>query len=324
MTTRRPRFTRWLVVLVLLALGAETPAADRPEVGFRTEPGRLRIAAGSEPIATYVYRDPAISRPFFESLSAPGGVQVSRNNPPIEGQDPIDHPTFHPGLWLAFGDLDGADSWRLKARVEHEAFVEGPSGRPGEGEFTVRNRYLAADGGATICRETCRYSVLVRPTGYLLISVSDFRSDDHDFAFGDQEEMGFGVRVATPLIVKNGGRILNSDGLKDGKEVWGKPADWCDFSGTIDGRHAGVTLMTDPENFRPSWFHARDYGLLVANPFGRKAMTKGEPSRVVVKRGEPFRLGFAILLHASDGPRGPDLAAAYRDYLAWIAPRKPQ
>ena len=132
--------------------------------------------------------------------------------------------------------------------------------------------------------------------------------------FGDQEEMGFGVRVATPLSVKQGGRILNADGDRDERQVRGKPSDWCDYSGTTAGRLAGVTLMTDPGNFRRSWFHARDYGLLVANPFGRKALTKGPESRVTVKRGETFRMGFGVLLHASPDGKSPDLSAAYRDY----------
>ena len=32
-------------------------------------------------------------------------------------QDLDDHPTMHPGLWLAFGDINGADFWRNKGRV---------------------------------------------------------------------------------------------------------------------------------------------------------------------------------------------------------------
>jgi hypothetical protein len=67
--------------------------------------------------------------------------------------------------------------------------------------------------------------------------------------------------------------------------------------------------MPDAANFRPSWFHARDYGLFVANPFGRQAFRKGEPSRVEVKPGETFRLRFAVLLHSGEV----DLAAAYVD-----------
>ena len=145
---------------------------------------------------------------------------------------------------------------------------------------------------------------------------SEFRSNDADFTFGDQEEMGFGLRIATALSVKIGGRMLTSDGARDEKQVRGTQADWCDYSGTSGGRFAGITLMQSPKNVRKSWFHARDYGLLVANPFGRKALTKGLESLVIVKRGERFRLGFAVLLHTSPSPDGFDPSAAYRDYLA--------
>ena len=135
--------------------------------------------------------------------------------------------------------------------------------------------------------------------------------------------MGFGVRVATPLSVKQGGRILNAESDRDERGVRGKPSDWCDYSGTTAGRLAGITLMPDPRNFRRSWFHARDYGLLVANPFGRKALTKGPESRVTVKPGEPFQLVFGVLLHASPPGKSIDLAAAYRDYLEQIELLRP-
>jgi hypothetical protein len=124
--------------------------------------------------------------------------------------------------------------------------------------------------------------------------------------------MGLGVRVATPLTVKRGGQILNSDGRKNERQVWGKQADWCDYGGVIDGEPAGVTLMPDPKNFRRCWFHARDYGVLVANPFGRNAFTRGEKSKVVVRKGETFRLRFGVLVHSGET----DVAAAYKAWLA--------
>src|SRR4051794_25486478 len=55
-------------------------------------------------------------------------------------------------------------------------------------------------------------------------------------------------------------------------------------------------LMHGPRNVRRSRFHARDYGLLVANPFGRQEFTKREPSRVVVSRGETLKLRFGVLV----------------------------
>ena len=70
-------------------------------------------------------------------------------------------------------------------------------------------------------------------------------------------------------------------------------------------------LMPDPRNFRPSWFHARDYGLLVANPFGRQAFTKGEPSRVIVEKRQTLTLRYGVLIHDGDL----DHQAAYQDFL---------
>lgn len=81
-------------------------------------------------------------------------------------------------------------------------------------------------------------------------------------------------------------------------------------SGGIDGGRVGVTLMPHPENLRRSWFHARDYGLLVAEPFEREALRKGEKNRVVVKAGETPRFWFGVLVHRAR----PNLAAAYRDH----------
>ena len=288
--------------------------ADEPVVSFKEKPGQVEIVMGDEPLATYYYQDEKITRPHFAHLRAPGGVQVTRNHPPIDGKDETDHATLHPGLWLAFGDLSKADSWRNKAQVRHASFIDKPTGGAGTGSFAVRNEYLANDGTQIICQETCRYSFMSRPAGYLIVWNSEFKSADGDFVFGDQEEMGLGIRVATPLSVKKGGQITVSSGQKNEKQVRGKSAAWCNYSGNIDGRHLGITLMPHAGNFRPCWYHARDYGFVAANPFGRKALTKGEPSEVVVKKGESFRLRFGVLLHASSIDKPIDIAAAYNDY----------
>jgi hypothetical protein len=109
--------------------------------------------------------------------------------------------------------------------------------------------------------------------------------------------------------------MRDSQGRENGKGIWGKAAAWCDYSGAVDRRKIGMTVMCHPENVRPSWMHARDYGFIAANPFGRKAFTKGEPSKVVVTPGEKFRLRYGVLIHegALDDP--PDLEAAYETYL---------
>src|SRR5262249_15548468 len=136
-----------------------------------------------------------------------------------------------------------------------------------------------------------------------------------DMTFGDQEEMGLGIRMATPLSVPRGGKITNSDGLKNEAQAWGKAADWCAFGGSVDGHPVEVVLIPHPENFRRSWFHARDYGLLVANPFGRNAFTRGEKSQLLLKRGESVRLRFGVAFRTVSAASAGGDPAPYREYL---------
>ena len=291
-------------------------AEPAPAINFSAHPRMIVIKAGDQPLATYVYSDPDISRPYFKDLCAPGPLQLTRHHPPREGIDPADHPYYHPGLWLAFGDLSGADFWRNKARVEHVEFTQPPTASADRAAFTVRNRYLKE--GQTLCEEICQYTFLLRPAGYLILWDSTFQSNRSDFWFGDQEEMGLGVRLATPIMVKanKGGRILNNHGRINEKDTWGKQASWCDYSGPLQDAFAGVTIMPHPDNFRPCWWHTRNYGFMTANPFGRAAFRAGPPSKITVKKGQPFHLSYGILLHAHPSENHLNLPAAYQDYLS--------
>lgn len=321
----------FLLLVLLVGMGQRTavcnalePISSLPRISFQKEKARLQILVGGQPSATYVWKDPKIPRPYFCNIRVPGGPQVTRNHPLVRGKDLMDHPTYHPGLWLAFGDISGNDYWRNRARVRHEGFLVTPKGGAGHGTFAVRNAYLTRDGKGVVCREVCHFTVHIRPAGTLLVWDSRFTPAGKDrgknrIVFGDQEEMGLGVRMASSLtVVRKGGRILNSDGKKNEKQVWGKQALWCDYSGMREGQWVGVTLMPDPRNFRPSWFHARNYGLLLANPFGRNAFTRGKKSQVPVASSETLRLRFGVLIHASKDRTSPDLSRAYKDFLAII------
>jgi hypothetical protein len=301
----------FFVSLALVAAGMSGARAEDAStvVGFASTDESIKIEVGGRPFATYVFSHDEIRRPFFSDVFSPEGQRLTRNLPPIEGQDATDHPTMHPGIWLAFGDLGGVDFWRHEGVARHVEFVKPPRGGAAGGDFTVRNRYER--GEQLVCEEICSASVLVRPTGYLLLLDSTFTASDDAPGFGDQEEMGLGARVATPLTVPRGGRILNSAGGQNEREVWGQPADWCDYRGAIDGQPAGLLIMPDPRNFRRSWFHARDYGLLVANPFGQRAFTGGQASKVEIPSGGELRLRFGVLAYSG----AVDAAEAYQDFL---------
>jgi len=285
---------RQLSALFLSTLAVATATAQQPRLSFKHTDGQFAISVDNSPIATYVYKDDVILRPYFAHMKAPGGIQVTRNHPPKPG-DRDDHATMHPGIWLAFGDISGNDFWRNKAKVKHVRFLQAPTVEGNEGTFVQQKRYLMPDG-SVVCDEEFQTTIRVNNDGYLFLLESTFDSEK-DFYFGDQEEMGLGVRVATPISEVEGGQLTDATGRAGAKSIWSHSAAWCDYSGEVDGHRVGITIMTHPQNFRESWFHARNYGLLAANAFGRAAMKKGEPSKVVVKPGETLKLRYAVWIH---------------------------
>lgn len=289
-----------------------------PAVSFVRKPGAIAIRVAARPFATYVFADETITRPYFCNLHAPCGRQVTRPLP-MGNDDLQDHPQMHPGLWLAFGDLSGEDYWRLKAPVQHVEFVEQPRAAAGRGTFAVRNRYLTRRRDRIVCEEVCRFTILADETKTTILWDSTFTPVGEPIVFGDQEEMGLGVRLATPIAENTGkgGLLTNSEGATTAGNVWGQPAVWCDYSGEVDGRPVGITIAGHPQNVRTSWWHARDYGFMAANLFGRAAMKQGPPSRIQVPLGESFRLRYAVIVHEGRPGGDYDPAAAIESLSDW-------
>lgn len=293
------------------------PEAVKPSVAstskFVLDPkaDRLTMKYAEKPLAEFVFRDPKILRPYFANLHGPTGTKITRNHPPIPGKDATDHDTMHPGIWLGFGDISGVDFWRNRGRIQHVKFLTPPTATEDRISFATESELLTPDG-KPMGTMVNRFTLSQRPSGWLIVWDATFTVTERDLIFGDQEEMGFGARIASDCTEKNGGMLLNSHGVKSARATWGKPAAWCDYSGMKDGRRIGITLMPAPTNFRESWWHNRDYGVFVANPFGRQAMQQGAKSAVTVKKGESLRLVFGAMLH--DGADY-DPASEYKHFL---------
>ncbi|HUQ71487.1 MAG TPA: DUF6807 family protein [Planctomycetaceae bacterium] len=300
-----------LAIALCESLVASTVAAAEWSVARGDR--QLDLRRDGTVIAIFVTKDDAVRRPYYHSVQTSSGKPVTRHYPPREGIDRTDHPTMHPGLWLAFGELGGVDFWRNKGLVEFVEFTAPPTATADGVSFSARFRYR--DGDRIVCEETTRHTWRDTPRGVQLSWDSEFRATAPT-AFGDQEEMGLGVRLATPLNVAGGtGQIVNSAGLENEPGVWGKTADWCAYTGVEGDRRIGLALFPHPGNFRPAWFHARNYGLLVANPFGRKAFTKGETSRVEFGPMQPLRLRFGVLIVEAPASSPVDMARAFADYV---------
>ena len=311
--TNAPLLTVLMSIIIIIApnmLSGRTLVANEIEGGFdiQQQDSMLVINYGSKPVTEFVFKDEKILRPYFANFRLPGGHKATRNHPPNPAVDAVDHDTMHPGIWLGFGDINQEDFWRNKGRIEHVRFSTEPVISNGVLHFAEESRLLKANG-KKLADVRFDYQLNRRSGGFLLTWDAELRASEEDLVFGDQEEMGLGARLSTSLTEKAGGQIISSDGLKSAAETWGKQAAWCDYSGKIGEQVVGITIFPSPQNPHPCWWHNRDYGVFVANPFGKRAGHMD--GKLTVKKGESLKLKFHVVFH--EGPTMPDLAAIAKE-----------
>jgi hypothetical protein len=279
-------------IALLLSSALIIPEAVAFEVQEQSK--RLIITRDGKPVAHYIFQDDQVIRgPFFAHVHTPGGIHATRNHPPIKGTDETDHEFLHPGIWHGWGRVGGYDFWRNRNRIEHVEFIERPAVQDGALTFSVRNHFMGSDG--PILDQTVAHRIELVDGGYLLQMDLEFRPTGGPVVFEAHDEMGFGIRVATPLTVNNGGKLVDAGGNVNEPEVRGSTARWADYRGEIDGKQVGITAMPHPKNPNPAWYHARNYGVLTTNPFPRH-----KPSETVLQSGETLRLRFAAFVHEGE------------------------
>ncbi len=206
-----------------------------------------------------------------------------------------DHP-HHESLWYTHGDVNGISFWHLGKDAgtirQTQIGVDGDT-------ITTSNDWLSPDG-ERVCSDqrTMRFSSL--PGGARVIDFSvTIEASDGDLKFGDTKEGSMGIRTQPLLRTDKGADVTNSAGQK-GKAIWGKAAKWVNYQARIDGKPVGVAIFDSPTNPRhPSTWHARDYGLVAANPFGAhdfSGAAKGAGD-LTIKSGESVTFRYAFVFH---------------------------
>ena len=279
-------------------------------------PDRVTVTVDGKPFTAYVFA--GHRKPILFPVIGPGGAAMTRSWPLVEGVagEPHDHP-HHESIWFTHGDVNGADFWashpkaakpehRPANRIEHVelvACVGGPEAR-----IETRNKWVKADG-TVVCADSRTVRFAADGDARTIDYAVTIHADHGPVTFGDTKEGTFGLRVPTTLQTKdaNGssgaaGHILDSEGRHDAA-VWGKAARWVAYSGPVAGRTVGVAIGDHPANLRhPSHWHARDYGLVAANPFGLHDFTGAPPGSggYTLPAGKSLTFRYLVILHEGD------------------------
>jgi hypothetical protein len=333
------RFRVLLLTLVCsLALLAASVARAGESVEVKHHGSQVDVLIGGKPFTTY-YFDAKIAKPFMYPLRSAEGIIVTRGFPMVKNipGESKDHP-HHRGLYYTHGDINGVDFWseavfEEKAPVHvagktYQASERLPLGR------TVFTKLESVQGGADAGSLRARFN-LVGPDGKVLgeeTQAYTFRGDattrtiDCEFTIyalqtplkmGDTKEGTFGIRVVKALE-EPAVKMLNSEGAVGEKNIWGKRANWVDYSAKVEGKELGIAIFDNPSNPKhPTYWHARGYGLFAVNPFGERDFynDKSRDGSITIQPGGSLTFRYRVLIHDGDAgaAKVADAYAAYAD-----------
>jgi len=262
------------------------------------------IVVGGELLTTYYYKD-GDHKSYMWPILSEGGASVTRDWPMGEADKSKDHP-HHQSFWTSYGDVNGSDYWEFGERTGYQktnSIDFHASGAVGniDTKMTWQDK-----NHKPVIDEHRVYTFYNTPASNRIFDISITLTANHgEVKFGDTKEGGLaGVRMADALREKGGsGTITNSEGGVGAKQTWGKPAAWCDYSGTLKGvGKRGLTVMDHPSSFRyPTHWHVRDYGLMGANAFGYSYFyNKEKNGEHILKAGESISFNYRIYIHSGD------------------------
>jgi hypothetical protein len=312
-------------------------AAEPQEVTVTATKEAVEFRVGKELVTRY-HVAPTVVKPYFWPLNAPGEVPVTRGWPMEKGlpKETKDH-VHQKSAWFCHGDVipegitlktrsadknvKGVDFWSESKGHGVIACVKVGPAKAGKGTGSVGtlNEWRTPDGDKIL--DEVRTITLhdLGADGRLIVVDVDLHASVCPVTFGDTKEGSFGVRVNDQIAVsaKAGGEYVNAEGQKGERAIWGKKSPWCDYYGPIDGKVAGVAVFDDPNN-PPACWHARGYGLMAANPFGRSGSgfpdQQGKTDLIKLAKGDHLKLRYGILTHPGDTKQG-KVAEAYERFF---------
>ena len=219
----------------------------------------------------------------------------------------------HKGVWIAVDSVNDEkwNYWHEGKKITNQTVTILP-GDSSAGRLSVTNLWLGDND--PLIKETTE--IKFYPIRLITYEIQ-LAAIDEIVTFYDTKEGFLATRLAHSMRALSGGRIVNADGLKGEEDCWGKPTQWIDYYGEVEGRIAGVTLMDHPNNLRPSRYHVRAYGLFAISPFGERTYSKGKSEAVplVLEPGQSVRLRYGVYIHSGDTESG-KVADTYRKFVA--------
>ena len=286
--------------------------------------GKLQVVVDGQMFAEYRYE--GSPNPVIYPILGPHGVPMTRSFPIETGVagEAKDHP-HHRSMWFTHGSVNGIDFWSKNpgaGTIVQRGAAEIAEG-PGYATIVTHNGWVGPEG-QEVCSDEREITFRAHADARMIDWKVTIHASQRELVFGDTKEGTMGIRMHPNLRLKNdpqqgvttaAGRAVNSSGISD-QAVWGKRARWVDYHGPIEGHTVGIAIFDHPTNPRhPTWWHAREYGLVAANPFGvhdfeNKPAGTGD---MKISANERVTFRYRFVFHEGDAKEA-NIDQLYEDY----------
>ncbi len=334
-------------LLAGLVASAAPAAPVAIEVVRKDADKRIDVLVAGQPFTSYIYPTD-VKKPVLYPIRTAGGAVITRGFPLLPGES-TDHP-HHVGLWFNYGDIDGIDFWNNSdaipadkrdhyGTIQHKG-VKTARGGKGTGQLEVQSDWVMPDGKVVLHEETS-FTFGAAEGRRLIDRVATLTAAKGPVRFNDSKEGALGLRVtralelprkaqefkdakgktekvAEPNAIEVTGQYLSSEG-KTGDDVWGTRARWVILTGTVAKEPVTVAIFDHPKNnSHPTWWHARNYGLFAANPFGKKFFPGNtEALNYTLEGGKSARFAYRVLI-LSHTAKTDEVEAEYKRFVAEV------
>ncbi len=291
-----------VAALTVVYVGAAQVTPADVQVRHDAAAKQFAVTIGGKPFTTYRYGDEFPEKPVFYPVMSPNGARVNREYPMVEKVpgESADHP-HHTSMWFTYDEVNGTNFWNPEKSARRIATREVTAG----GQAIVATLEWRDKDTKVVLEETKRVIFGGGPDAFWMDHEITLKAPNVAVSMGDTKEGAFGIRLNDTLKENGGsGKYINAEGLETAANVWGKTSPWVAIRGIVTdttGKHdVTVAIFAHPKSLNsPPYWHARDYGLFSANPFGRKAYDPKQETRITTLGvGQSLQLRFRLAVYA--------------------------
>lgn len=264
---------------------------------------KINVTVNGKYFTSYIFSDDE-KYPFFYPVNGPlsGGSVTSMRN--------AEYP-HHSSLFFGCDLVNGGNYWQEGLERGRIISVNAEIIRQGGDTVIITDECIWSRPGAISPIKDTRTFIITAPSATMTqIDVIIKMEMLIDVVIKKTNHSLFSARMAADLSVKNGGTMINAEGLLGEPGTFGKGSPWIDFYGKRGTQTEGLAIMQHPSNpWYPSPWFTRDYGFMSPTPM----YWPQNGTDTQMKKGTTLLLRYRVLVHGGTHSEA-DIAGMFEKY----------